>query len=215
MKNKLAETARLVIRTRQLMTNLQQLKASAAASISPPMPKVPEEKQDVDMDDEGDDNLSMKSYGSHTHYPTKGKALRAKKKAALSPHGDLDEVEYAGSEEDDNFDELDTKDDGDEDEIEWGDEDGPNDDENVDDKPRRSIHSSHKQEEEEESPVDCFPPEFYQRFPFFTLEGTQFGIVWGNIRLKTFRLIENKYFETGVITMILLSSLALVSFLKE
>ena len=34
---------------------------------------------------------------------------------------------------------------------------------------------------------------------------------WANLRIKTFRLIENKYFETAVIAMILLSSLALVS----
>ncbi len=34
---------------------------------------------------------------------------------------------------------------------------------------------------------------------------------WGNLRIKTFRLIENKYFETAVIAMILISSMALVS----
>lgn len=32
---------------------------------------------------------------------------------------------------------------------------------------------------------------------------------WGHLRLKTYQLIENKYFETAVITMILLSSMAL------
>ncbi|KAG0719449.1 Sodium channel protein para [Chionoecetes opilio] len=34
---------------------------------------------------------------------------------------------------------------------------------------------------------------------------------WGHLRLKTYQLIENKYFETAVISMILLSSLALAA----
>lgn len=32
---------------------------------------------------------------------------------------------------------------------------------------------------------------------------------WAHLRLKTYQLIENKYFETAVITMILMSSMAL------
>ncbi|OXA57494.1 Sodium channel protein para [Folsomia candida] len=63
--------------------------------------------------------------------------------------------------------------------------------------------------EEEEFPSDCFPPKFYEKFPIFNIEGTPFGVGWANLRLKTFRLIENTYFETAVIIMILLSSLAL------
>jgi len=63
--------------------------------------------------------------------------------------------------------------------------------------------------EEEEYPADCFPPPFYEKFPIFNVDGTPFGMGWANLRLKTFRLIENKYFETAVIIMILLSSLAL------
>ena len=42
-------------------------------------------------------------------------------------------------------------------------------------------------------------------------EDSPFWQGWAALRIKTFRLIENKYFETAVIAMILLSSLALVS----
>ena len=64
-----------------------------------------------------------------------------------------------------------------------------------------------------EYPSDCCPESCYLRFPF--LRGgdpdSPFWQGWGNLRIKTFRLIENKYFETAVIAMILISSLALVS----
>ncbi|XP_026806613.1 sodium channel protein para-like isoform X1 [Rhopalosiphum maidis] len=64
--------------------------------------------------------------------------------------------------------------------------------------------------EEEEYPEDCFPPNCYKKFPFLAGDDeTPFWLGWGQLRLKTFQLIENKYFETAVITMILLSSLAL------
>lgn len=63
----------------------------------------------------------------------------------------------------------------------------------------------------DDSPSDCFPDPFYKKFPIFAGdEDSPFWQGWGNLRLKTFQLIENKYFETAVITMILLSSLALV-----
>ncbi|XP_069697315.1 sodium channel protein para isoform X12 [Periplaneta americana] len=61
-----------------------------------------------------------------------------------------------------------------------------------------------------EYPADCCPEKCYRRFPFLAGdEDSPFWQGWGNLRLKTFQLIENKYFETAVITMILLSSLAL------
>ena len=64
-----------------------------------------------------------------------------------------------------------------------------------------------------EYPSDCCPETCYLRFPI--LAGgdpdSPFWQGWGNLRIKTFRLIENKYFETAVIAMILISSLALVS----
>ena len=67
-------------------------------------------------------------------------------------------------------------------------------------------------EEMMEYPADCFSDDCYRRFPFLLGdEESPFWQGWANLRLKTFQLIENKYFETAVITMILLSSLALVS----
>lgn len=62
-------------------------------------------------------------------------------------------------------------------------------------------------------PADCCPDDCYRRFPFLAGDDdAPFWQGWANLRLKTFQLIENKYFETAVITMILLSSLALVSY---
>ncbi|XP_014251562.1 sodium channel protein para isoform X9 [Cimex lectularius] len=61
-----------------------------------------------------------------------------------------------------------------------------------------------------EYPSDCCPDHCYKRFPFLAGDDdAPFWQGWANLRLKTFQLIENKYFETAVITMILLSSLAL------
>ena len=72
----------------------------------------------------------------------------------------------------------------------------------------------HAEEDEiiEDTPMDCFPENCYKKFPFLAGDDeSPFWQGWANLRLKTFQLIENKYFETAVITMILLSSLALVS----
>lgn len=64
----------------------------------------------------------------------------------------------------------------------------------------------------DDTPADCCPEPCYQRFPFLAGDDeSPFWQGWAMLRLKTFRLIENTYFETAVITMILLSSLALVS----
>lgn len=61
-------------------------------------------------------------------------------------------------------------------------------------------------------PSDCCPDHCYKKFPFLAGDDdAPFWQGWANLRLRTFQLIENKYFETAVITMILLSSLALVS----
>ena len=63
-----------------------------------------------------------------------------------------------------------------------------------------------------DAPADCFTEAFYVRCP--SCRGnpnSPFWQGWATLRLKTYRLIENKYFETAVITMILLSSMALVS----
>ena len=63
-----------------------------------------------------------------------------------------------------------------------------------------------------EYPADCCPLKCYIHFPCMAGdEDSPFWPGWAALRIKTFRLIENTYFETAVIAMILLSSLALVS----
>ncbi len=63
----------------------------------------------------------------------------------------------------------------------------------------------------QEYPSDCCPDKCYARFPCLAGDhDSPFWQGWGALRVKTFRLIENKYFETAVIAMILISSLALV-----
>ncbi|RWS17361.1 uncharacterized protein B4U79_11701, partial [Dinothrombium tinctorium] len=59
-----------------------------------------------------------------------------------------------------------------------------------------------------EEPADCFSESFYKRFPC-CLEETPFWMRWKKLRSKCFHLVENKYFETLVITLILISSLTL------
>jgi voltage-gated sodium channel type II alpha len=62
-----------------------------------------------------------------------------------------------------------------------------------------------------EYPADCCPVRCYIHFPCMAgEEDSPFWQGWAALRIKTFRLVENKYFETAVIAMILLSSLALV-----
>jgi voltage-gated sodium channel type II alpha len=62
----------------------------------------------------------------------------------------------------------------------------------------------------QEYPSDCCPDKCYLRFPFLAGDtDSPFWQGWAALRIKTFRLIENKYFETAVIALILISSLAL------
>lgn len=78
------------------------------------------------------------------------------------------------------------------------------------------IRADGDEEVIDDSPSDCFPDKWYQVFPVLAGDDdSPFWQGWANLRLKTFQLIENKYFETAVITMILLSSLALVCLLQS
>lgn len=73
------------------------------------------------------------------------------------------------------------------------------------------IPSRTGDDEDPQYPDACLPDHWYEKLP--VLKGNDdspFWQGWAMLRLKTFRLIENKYFETAVIIMILLSSLALV-----
>ncbi|XP_018330937.1 sodium channel protein para isoform X3 [Agrilus planipennis] len=75
---------------------------------------------------------------------------------------------------------------------------------------RALVHEIEAEEGPPESAEDCFPESCYKKFPFLAGDDdSPFWQGWANLRFKTFELIENKYFETAVITMILLSSLAL------
>ena len=60
-----------------------------------------------------------------------------------------------------------------------------------------------------EYPSECFPEYLYKYCPT-CLEETPFWIKWKEIRLRCYQFVEHKYFETLVITLILISSMALV-----
>ena len=63
-----------------------------------------------------------------------------------------------------------------------------------------------------EDPADCCPDLCYRKIPCCAEEyNPDFWAQWKELRAKTFILIEDKYFETIIITMIMISSLALVS----
>uniref|UniRef100_A0A1B0CZ72 Uncharacterized protein n=1 Tax=Phlebotomus papatasi TaxID=29031 RepID=A0A1B0CZ72_PHLPP len=132
-----------------------------------------------------DDTASIKSYGSHKNRPFKDESHKG---SAETMEG---EEKRDVSKEDLGLDE----------DEEGEGEEGPLDDDIV------------IQDEDailDESPADCCPDPCYKKFPFLAGDDdSPFWQGWANLRLKTFQLIENKYFETAVITMILLSSLAL------
>lgn len=136
-----------------------------------------------------DDTISNKSYGSHKNRSFKNESHK----------GSLDSLD--GEEKKDaskeDLEEEDLDDEGEEGEEEEEEEEVP-----------RIIQTN--EEIIDDYPSDCLPEGWYKRFPFLAGdEDAPFWQGWGNLRLKTFQLIENKYFETAVITMILLSSMAL------
>ncbi|GJQ68184.1 para [Trypoxylus dichotomus] len=138
-----------------------------------------------------DDQISNKSYGSHKHI---FKNESHKGSTNSLEHDDHEEKRDASKEE------LGRRPDT-EDEYEEG--QGPPDEGLL-----KAAHS--EQVIVEEYSDDCFPESCTKRFPFLAGDDdSPFWQGWGNLRYKTFQLIENKYFETAVITMILASSLAL------
>lgn len=60
-----------------------------------------------------------------------------------------------------------------------------------------------------EYPVDCFPDKWYEKCPW-CLEETPWLLRWKELRYNSYNLVENKYFETVCITLILISSMTLV-----
>lgn len=61
-----------------------------------------------------------------------------------------------------------------------------------------------------EYPADCFPEKMYKYCPC-CLEETPFLMKWKEIRFRCYHFVEHKYFETLIITLILISSMCLVS----
>ncbi|XP_026846085.1 sodium channel protein para isoform X21 [Drosophila persimilis] len=135
-----------------------------------------------------DDTASINSYGSHKNRPFKDESHKG---SAETMEG---EEKRDASKEDLGLDEeLDE-----EGEL----EEGPLDGDII-------IHAT-DEDILDEYPADCCPDSYYKKFPILAGDDdSPFWQGWGNLRLKTFQLIENKYFETAVITMILMSSLAL------
>ncbi|KAK7790194.1 hypothetical protein R5R35_002964 [Gryllus longicercus] len=133
-----------------------------------------------------EDTISNKSYGSHKNRPYND----------LSHKGSADTLD---GEEKRDASKEDLEQEGD---LE--------DDEAADEAPVGAPVEMDGGSEGDGEPSDCCPDPCYKRFPFLAGDDdSPFWQGWANLRLKTFQLIENKYFETAVITMILLSSLAL------
>ncbi|KOB75098.1 Sodium channel protein, partial [Operophtera brumata] len=134
-----------------------------------------------------DDTISQKSYGSH-----KLRSFKDESHKVSADTIDGEEKKDASKEE------L-----GLEEEMIEDEEDGKLDG-------LKDIKVEADEEVVDDSPAECFPEPCYKRFPFLAGDDeSPFWQGWGTLRLKTFKLIENTYFETAVITMILLSSLAL------
>ncbi|XP_015109194.1 sodium channel protein para isoform X1 [Diachasma alloeum] len=139
-----------------------------------------------------EDTISNKSYGSHEN---RFNSERSHKGSVDSLDG---EEKKDASKEDLEGDDLE--------------DDGENgEDEELEEEGDIVIHADEDIiEGDGDYPHDCCPDHCYKRFPFLAGDDdAPFWQGWANLRLKTFQLIENKYFETAVITMILLSSMAL------
>ncbi|CAH2049421.1 unnamed protein product, partial [Iphiclides podalirius] len=136
-----------------------------------------------------DDTISQKSYGSH-----KIRSFKDESHKGSADTIDGEEKKDASKEE------L-----GLEEEMVEEEEDGK-----LDGLGKHDIIVAADEDVVDDTPADCCPEPCYQRFPFLAGDDeSPFWQGWAMLRLKTFRLIENTYFETAVITMILLSSLAL------
>nr|XP_031845024.1 sodium channel protein para isoform X22 [Nomia melanderi] len=133
-----------------------------------------------------DDTISIKSYGSHKNMAFKDESHKSSMDSL-----DGEEKKDASKEDLEQEDDLGKE----------GDEEGAADD---------AIIHADEDPIESDYPADCCPENCYKKFPFLAGDDdAPFWQGWANLRLKTFQLIENKYFETAVILMILLSSLAL------
>ncbi|KAF2359711.1 Sodium ion transport-associated [Trinorchestia longiramus] len=140
-----------------------------------------------------DDTISETSLGSH-----RNRKLKSDSGSHRGSNDSLDEGEdKKGASKDDLDDDFEGS--GEEEEY---DEDG-------EDQPPRPVMDTGS-DGMLDYPSDCFKEAFYIRFPQFAGDpDSPYWQGWAHLRLKTYQLIENKYFETAVITMILMSSMAL------
>ncbi|XP_059479446.1 sodium channel protein para isoform X5 [Neocloeon triangulifer] len=139
-----------------------------------------------------DDALSTKSYGSHKNHPYRNDSHKGSVETIEDEDTDGEEKRDA------------SKEDLDQDEMEEDCEEEGEEEQHI------VLDANADDVLLQEYPSDCFPEIWYKRFPFLAGDDdAPFWQGWAHLRLKTFQLIENKYFETAVITMILLSSLAL------
>ncbi|XP_011689749.1 PREDICTED: sodium channel protein para [Wasmannia auropunctata] len=135
-----------------------------------------------------DDTISNKSYGSH-----KNRAFKDESHKGSMDSLNGEEKKDASKEDLEQEEDLEDGEEGEEEE-------------------KLDVEIIHVDEDPIQSnyPADCCPENCYKKFPFLAGDDdAPFWQGWANLRFKTFGLIENKYFETAVITMILLSSLAL------
>uniref|UniRef100_A0A6A7FX17 Sodium channel protein n=2 Tax=Hirondellea gigas TaxID=1518452 RepID=A0A6A7FX17_9CRUS len=139
-----------------------------------------------------DDSISETSLGSHRNRKLKSDAGSHK---GSDDSDDGEEKKDASKEDlDDDFEGS-----GEEEELE---EEGQ-------DRPMRPVMDTGS-EDVPDYPSDCFKEAFYVRFPIFVGDPDHpYWQGWAHLRLKTYQLIEDKYFETAVITLILMSSMAL------
>ncbi|EFX81393.1 hypothetical protein DAPPUDRAFT_50150 [Daphnia pulex] len=141
-----------------------------------------------------DDTISYQSYGSHCHRITRDESHKGSLRVDY-----YDEKRNASKEDLDGFPEEARPA-----EVE-GEDDGLAAEAAV-------VKIAHRVDSDEDPqyPDACFPDHWYEKIPIIKgNDDSPFWQGWAMLRLKTFRLIENKYFETAVIIMILLSSLAL------
>uniref|UniRef100_A0A8C9XNW4 Sodium channel protein n=1 Tax=Sander lucioperca TaxID=283035 RepID=A0A8C9XNW4_SANLU len=72
------------------------------------------------------------------------------------------------------------------------------------------IQEGEDDEDDPNTPVDCYSDDWYRRCPFLDVDTSQGrGKVWSNIRRTCFCIVEHNYFESFIIFMILMSSGAL------
>ena len=159
-----------------------------------------EEKKDASKDDDDDDDDDEEEDDDHhRHHRRRSKNRIHGNKSSFSEGDaastrDEDDDDEDGDEEGEEGEEEEGEEGEEEGEEEGGGEDGVTEDAFV------------------EEPAECCPNWCYVKFPF--LAGNDESVVWQRwwtIRCATFRMIEHKYFETFIIIMILISSLALVS----